>query len=82
MKHVRTAPSPPYLLVEGEPRKGLHYALRAWIESGIADKGRLLICGTIMPNYRNALTPLLRHPSIHEQGFVERIGAVMRLPTY
>lgn len=63
----------------GEPRKGLHYALRAWIESGIADKGRLLICGTIMPNYRNALTPLLRHPSIHEQGFVEDIGAVMRL---
>ena len=62
----------------GEPRKGLHFALRAWLDSGVAQRGQFLICGSIIPSYRRALAPLLSHPSIRERGFVSDIGAVMR----
>ena len=47
-----------------EPRKGLHLALRAWIDSGAADVGRLLVCGRFVPGYREYLAPLLAHPSV------------------
>jgi D-inositol-3-phosphate glycosyltransferase len=62
----------------GEPRKGLHLALRAWLDSGIAEHGRFLICGSIIPAYRRALSPMLSHPSIDVHGFVKDVGAVMR----
>ena len=32
-----------------EPRKGLHYALEAWIESGAAERGTFTICGDFYP---------------------------------
>ena len=35
-----------------EPRKGLHYALEAWIESGAAERGTFTICGNFYPGYR------------------------------
>lgn len=47
-----------------EPRKGLHLALRAWMDSGAAERGRLLVCGRFAPGYREHLAPLLAHPSI------------------
>jgi glycosyltransferase involved in cell wall biosynthesis len=47
-----------------EPRKGLHLALQAWIASGAADIGRLLVCGRFVPGYREHLAPLLAHPSV------------------
>ncbi len=47
-----------------EPRKGLHLALRAWIDSGAADVGHLLVCGRFVPGYREHLAPLLAHPSV------------------
>jgi len=62
----------------GEPRKGLHYALRAWLDSGVAEHGRFLICGAMIPAYRKSLAPLLGHPSVRELGFVDDVGAVMR----
>jgi D-inositol-3-phosphate glycosyltransferase len=62
----------------GEPRKGLHLALRAWLDSGIAEQGRFLICGSIIPAYRRALSPMLSHPSIDVHGFVKDVGAIMR----
>jgi len=62
----------------GEPNKGLHYALRAWLESGAAERGRLLVCGDILPSYRAKLANLLDHPSVHELGFAPDVGAVMR----
>ena len=34
----------------GEPRKGLHLALRAWLDSGLADRGRLIVAGAIEPS--------------------------------
>jgi glycosyltransferase involved in cell wall biosynthesis len=62
----------------GEPRKGLHYALRAWFDSGLGERGRFTICGDLLPDYRRKLAPLLAHPSVETIGFVEEVGAVMR----
>jgi glycosyltransferase involved in cell wall biosynthesis len=62
----------------GEPRKGLHYALRAWLESGAAERGRFVIAGAIDPDYRAVLEPLLAHPSVDEHGHVADPAALMR----
>ena len=62
----------------GEPNKGLHHALRAWVESGAGERGRLLLCGDVLPSYRERLAPLLAHPSVQELGFVDDVGRVMR----
>lgn len=62
----------------GEPNKGLHHALRAWVDSGAAEHGRLLLCGDMLPAYRERLAALLAHPSVHELGFVSDVGGVMR----
>lgn len=61
-----------------EPRKGLHYALEAWIESGAAERGTFTICGNFYPGYQEALEPLLRHPSVTVQGWVDDPGKLMR----
>jgi glycosyltransferase involved in cell wall biosynthesis len=61
-----------------EPRKGLHYALRAWVESGAADRGRFVVCGEFVPGYREKLAPWIDHPSVELRGFVTDPGAVMR----
>ena len=61
-----------------EPRKGLHYALEAWIESGAAERGTFTICGNFYAGYREVLEPLLRHPSVNVQGWVDDPGKLMR----
>src|SRR4030095_13895253 len=35
-----------------EPRKGLHYALEAWHQSGAAEEGRVIILGACVPGHR------------------------------
>jgi glycosyltransferase involved in cell wall biosynthesis len=62
----------------GEPNKGLHHALRAWIESGAGEHGRFLLCGEVLPSYRDRLAAMLAHPSVQELGFVDDVGRVMR----
>ena len=62
----------------GEPNKGLHHALRAWVESGAGERGRLLVCGELLPSYREQIETLLAHPSVQELGFVTDVGRVMR----
>jgi glycosyltransferase involved in cell wall biosynthesis len=62
----------------GEPRKGLHYALRAWVDSGAADGGRFLVCGAIEPDYARILEPLLAHPSVEVHGFVADPARLLR----
>jgi D-inositol-3-phosphate glycosyltransferase len=62
----------------GEPRKGLHFALRAWLDSGVAERGQFLVCGSIIPDYRRVLAPMLGHPSIRELGFVTDPGTILR----
>lgn len=61
-----------------EPRKGLHHALRAWVDSGAAATGTFTVCGTFVPGYRERLAELLAHPSIEVVGFVDDPGALMR----
>jgi glycosyltransferase involved in cell wall biosynthesis len=61
-----------------EPRKGLHLALRAWIDSGAAGDGRFIVCGSFEPGYREALAPLLAHPSVEVRGYVDDPATLMR----
>lgn len=77
---VREAERPFTAIFAGrcEPRKGLHHALRAWHDSGAADEGRFVICGTFEPSYRKLLEPLLAHPSVEIHGFVSDPSTLMR----
>ena len=61
-----------------EPRKGLHHALRAWMDSGACEDGRFVVCGSFVDGYREALGPLLDHPSIELHGFVSDPASLMR----
>ena len=54
-----------------EPRKGLHLALRAWVDSGAATRGRFAVCGEFVPGYRDALEPWISHASVEHLGFVD-----------
>jgi glycosyltransferase involved in cell wall biosynthesis len=62
----------------GEPRKGLHIALRAWLESGAAAEGRFVIAGALDPDYADTLATLLAHPSVEQHGHVADPAALMR----
>jgi glycosyltransferase involved in cell wall biosynthesis len=61
-----------------EPRKGLHFALEAWLESGAAERGTFTICGAFYPGYAELLAEPLRHPSVDVKGFVPDVAAAMR----
>jgi glycosyltransferase involved in cell wall biosynthesis len=61
-----------------EPRKGLHYALQAWLDSGASEGGRFIICGSFEPQYREVLNPLLAHGSVEMHGFVPDPSSLMR----
>ncbi|GAA4183189.1 hypothetical protein GCM10022288_02190 [Gryllotalpicola kribbensis] len=60
-----------------DPRKGLHYALRAWLDSAASRTGTLTIHGDFLPAYRAALAPLLEHPSVVVAGFTADAGAAL-----
>jgi glycosyltransferase involved in cell wall biosynthesis len=78
---VRRAGSRPFTAIfvgRCEPRKGLHHALRAWIDSGAAEDGRFIICGSFAPGYREVIEPLLAHPSVEVHGFVSDPSILMR----
>jgi glycosyltransferase involved in cell wall biosynthesis len=62
----------------GEPRKGLHHALEAWLASGAAETGTLVVCGRLLPAYQRRLADRLAHPSVDVRGFASDVGAVMR----
>jgi glycosyltransferase involved in cell wall biosynthesis len=61
-----------------EPRKGLHLALRAWVESGVAERGRFLICGEFVPGYREVLGDWLEHPSVEVRTFTPNLPEFLR----
>ncbi len=56
-------------LGRGEPRKGLHYALRAWQQSVAKQGGRFLIYGDLDPAYLKHLGDLLDQPGVQMAGF-------------
>jgi glycosyltransferase involved in cell wall biosynthesis len=62
----------------GEPRKGLHYALDAWLASEACKKGIFYICGSYVQGYREALASRLSHPSIKELGFQNDVNSLLQ----
>jgi len=60
------------------PRKGLHYALEAWLQSSAHTKGTFLIAGEFIPGYAEKLSSLLDHPSVKRIGFRKDLAEVMR----
>jgi len=59
-------------------RKGLHFALEAWLKSPASNNGRFLIAGDFIPAYREKLAPMLAHPSIEILGHRNDIPELMR----
>jgi glycosyltransferase involved in cell wall biosynthesis len=60
-------------------RKGVHFALEAWLRSPASrDGGRFLIAGEFLPDYQALLQPLLDHPSVEVLGHRSDIPELMR----
>jgi len=62
----------------GEPRKGLHYALDAWLGSKASRNGVFYICGSILGDYRRLLARKLAHRSVQELGRVNNVSQIMQ----
>lgn len=60
------------------PRKGLHFALEAWLKSGAQADGKFLIAGKFIPGYAEKLSGLLSHPSVQVLGFRRDLPELMR----
>ena len=59
-------------------RKGLHYALEAWLQSPASQNGQFLIAGEFIPAYKQKLAPMLAHPSVRLFGHRDDIAELMR----
>lgn len=59
-------------------RKGVHYALEAWLKSPASRDGKFLIAGAFLPAYRERLAPMLAHPSVHVLGHRNDVPELMR----
>jgi glycosyltransferase involved in cell wall biosynthesis len=60
-------------------RKGLHFALEAWLGSPAADSGRFLIAGEVLPSYGERIGHLLAHPSVEVLGHRTDVPELMRV---
>jgi glycosyltransferase involved in cell wall biosynthesis len=60
------------------PRKGLHFALDAWLRSPAHERGTFLIAGAFVPGYAERLTPMLDHPSVRVLGHRNDLPELMR----
>lgn len=60
------------------PRKGLHYALDAWLQSSAHKDGIFLIAGGFIPGYAERLSAQLAHPSIRVLGHRNDLPDLMR----
>ena len=59
-------------------RKGLHYALEAWLQSPASHDGTFLIAGEFLPAYEQKLSPMLAHPSVKVLGHRNDVPELMR----
>ncbi len=59
-------------------RKGVHYALEAWLRSPASKTGTFLIAGEFLPAYWEKLAPLLAHPSVKVLGHRTDVPKLMR----
>lgn len=60
------------------PRKGLHFALEAWLKSTACRNGTFLIVGDFVPGYAEKLSPMMAHPSVKYLGYRHDLPDVMR----
>jgi glycosyltransferase involved in cell wall biosynthesis len=60
------------------PRKGLHYALEAWLNSTACHAGQFLIAGAFVPAYAERLSTMLSHPSVQVLGHRTDVPELMR----
>jgi glycosyltransferase involved in cell wall biosynthesis len=60
------------------PRKGLHYALEAWLKSPAHRDGTFLIAGQFIPGYADRLSSMLSHPSVRVLGHRSDVPELMR----
>lgn len=59
-------------------RKGLHFALEAWLDSPAHRDGTFLIAGEFLGNYADRLSSMLSHPSIRVLGHQSDVPGLMR----
>jgi glycosyltransferase involved in cell wall biosynthesis len=59
-------------------RKGLHYALEAWLRSEASRNGQFLIAGEFLAAYEKRLAPMLSHPSVRVLGHRSDVPELMR----
>jgi len=60
------------------PRKGVHYALEAWLKSTACHEGKFIIAGGFVPGYAEKLSSMLSHPSVHVLGHRTDVPQLMR----
>lgn len=60
------------------PRKGLHFALEAWLQSAARRRGRFRIAGAFVPGYAERLGRMLEHPSVEVLGHRSDVPQLMR----
>jgi len=60
------------------PRKGVHYALEAWLKSTACHEGKFMIAGGFVPGYAEKLASMLSHPSVHVLGHRTDVPELMR----
>jgi glycosyltransferase involved in cell wall biosynthesis len=59
-------------------RKGVHFALEAWLRSPASRKGTFLIAGEFLPAYEDKLAEMLAHPSVRVLGHRDDVPDLMR----
>jgi glycosyltransferase involved in cell wall biosynthesis len=59
-------------------RKGLHFALEAWLKSPASQNGTFLIAGGFIPAYQEKLKRMLSHPSVKVLGHRNDVPELMR----
>ena len=59
-------------------RKGVHYALEAWLQSPACKDGTFLIAGEFLPAYADKLASMLSHPSVRVLGHRNDVPELMR----
>jgi glycosyltransferase involved in cell wall biosynthesis len=59
-------------------RKGLHFALDAWVRSPASEQGTFLIAGDVLPAYAEHLSSRLAHPSVRVLGHRTDVPELMR----
>ena len=59
-------------------RKGVHFALEAWLKSPACKKGTFLIAGEFLPAYHERLAPMLAHPSVKVLGHRSDVPELVR----